>query len=148
MLAMKGIPGVYFHSLVGTPNDGAGVAATGRARSINRRKFDWPELIEQSPLVLEGYRRWLKLRIEQPALHPDATQEVVEMPSTSLVGFFRESLDPARKILVLGNVGSQSCEINLRSVAGRGTKIDLQTGRAVADRLTLDAWDVAWLDVS
>ncbi len=44
MLSLRGIPGVYFHSLVGTPNDTQGVATTGRARSINRRKFGLGEL--------------------------------------------------------------------------------------------------------
>ena len=41
---VAGIPAVYFHSLVGTPNDVPGMQRTGRARTINRRKFDWDEL--------------------------------------------------------------------------------------------------------
>src|SRR5690606_37390874 len=36
MLAMKGVPGVYFHSLVGTQNHTAGVDQSGIARRINR----------------------------------------------------------------------------------------------------------------
>ncbi|MCA9069638.1 MAG: hypothetical protein KDA84_11975, partial [Planctomycetaceae bacterium] len=32
MLALRGIPGIYFHCLVGTPNHEAGVQETGRAR--------------------------------------------------------------------------------------------------------------------
>ena len=44
MLAVRGIPAVYFHSLVGTQNDLQGVAASGQARRINRRRFTRAEL--------------------------------------------------------------------------------------------------------
>ncbi|MGZ3356615.1 MAG: sugar phosphorylase, partial [Isosphaeraceae bacterium] len=44
MLALRGIPAVYFHSLIGTANDSGAVTATGRARSINRRKYAADEL--------------------------------------------------------------------------------------------------------
>ncbi|MCX7426452.1 MAG: sugar phosphorylase, partial [Planctomycetia bacterium] len=44
MLSLRGVPAVYFHSLVATPNDVVGAERTGRARSINRRKFDAAEL--------------------------------------------------------------------------------------------------------
>ena len=40
MLALQGIPAVYIHSLLATPNDLAGVERTGRTRSINRRSWD------------------------------------------------------------------------------------------------------------
>ncbi|MEM9187232.1 MAG: sugar phosphorylase, partial [Planctomycetota bacterium] len=40
MLALRGVPAPYFHSLVGTQNDYAGVEATGQNRRINRHKYD------------------------------------------------------------------------------------------------------------
>ena len=39
MLGLKGIPAFYIHSLLATPNDYEGMRRTGRARSINRRKY-------------------------------------------------------------------------------------------------------------
>ncbi|MFO8150545.1 MAG: sugar phosphorylase, partial [Trueperaceae bacterium] len=39
MLALPGVPGVYVHSLLGSRNDAEALAATGRARSINRGRF-------------------------------------------------------------------------------------------------------------
>ena len=79
MLAFKGIPGLYFHSLVGTPNWTAGVEETGRARTINRRKFSRAELDEHSvdptrEAVFEGYRSLLNARRGEPAFHPEAAQ--------------------------------------------------------------------------
>jgi glycosidase len=46
MLALRGIPGVYFSSLFGAGNDMEGVRRSGQARRINRRKFDHQELAQ------------------------------------------------------------------------------------------------------
>ena len=39
MLALRGVPGIYFHSLFGSQSWAEGVRATGRARTINRQKL-------------------------------------------------------------------------------------------------------------
>ena len=44
MLALPGLPGIYFHSLFGSRNDLDGAKRTGRARSINRQKLSLSEL--------------------------------------------------------------------------------------------------------
>ncbi|MEO0530119.1 MAG: sugar phosphorylase, partial [Planctomycetota bacterium] len=44
MLALRGMPAPYFHSLMGTPNDTAAAESSGIARRINRRKYDRAEL--------------------------------------------------------------------------------------------------------
>ena len=68
MLALRGIPAVYFQSLIGASNDTAGVAHSGRARSINRRKFtrdEWQGFLKPSSRslqVLNAYRRLLSRR--------------------------------------------------------------------------------------
>jgi sucrose phosphorylase len=40
MLALQGVPGIYFHSLFGSRNDRSAALATGVNRRINRQKFD------------------------------------------------------------------------------------------------------------
>ena len=47
MLSMPGVPGIYFHSLVGSRNDLEGVKVTQRNRTINREKFDFHKLQEE-----------------------------------------------------------------------------------------------------
>ena len=83
MLALRGIPAVYFSSLFGAGNDVAGVAAVRASRRINRRKFSRDELNtalerpeSREARVLAGYRRLLAVRRKQPAFHPDADQQV------------------------------------------------------------------------
>ena len=85
-LAFKGIPAVYIHSLLGSRNDYDGVEETGRARSINRKKLSYPELLveletPESPRarVFRKYMELLKCRKRTPAFHPDSPQEVLDL---------------------------------------------------------------------
>src|SRR5690606_21437801 len=109
MLALQGIPGIYFHSLVGTPNHRQGVEQTGRARSINRRKFDRDELEsrlaedEVCRQVFAGYCRWLDVRRSQPAFHPGASQRVLPQQHPSQIAFLREAVDGTQRVLVAAN---------------------------------------------
>ena len=44
MYALEGIPGVYVHSLIATPNDYQRMKHTGHNRAINRRQWRYDEL--------------------------------------------------------------------------------------------------------
>ncbi len=120
MLALRGIPAVYFHSLVATPNALDGVRQTGRARSINRHKFDWDPL--QARLadpngaprqVLDLYRHMLDTRRQQPAFHPDAHQEVVALHPEAVVSFLRICPKQGQHILVAVNVSHRPVSVAL-----------------------------------
>ena len=96
MLALPGVPAVYFHSLVGSPNDLEAVLETGQNRRINRHKYDRQSLeavIAQTyglqRRVFEGYKRLLSVRIAQPAFHPQANMEVLPLDGDGLLGFVR-----------------------------------------------------------
>lgn len=85
MLALAGLPGIYVHSLVGSHNDHAGVAETGRYRSINRQKWQRAEIEARlsdpgshEAQVLERYARLLRVHAGEPAFHPIAPQVIVE----------------------------------------------------------------------
>lgn len=77
VLAMPGVPGIYFHSLIGARNYHDGVKHTGINRTINREKFhiDWlrNELSEQSnpsKIIFDSYRRLISIRISEKAFNP------------------------------------------------------------------------------
>jgi sucrose phosphorylase len=156
MLALRGIPAVYFHSLIGTANDSAAVTATGRARSINRRKYAADELgrilanpNSVSAQVFNAYRDLLTKRIAQPAFHPDAEQQVRRFDDPALIGFLRTSLDRRHQILVMANVSVVSKTVCLD--VGRDLPVprDLLTGAnmSVADgRIFLEPYQVVWLE--
>ena len=77
VLAMPGVPGIYFHSLVGSRNYQDGVKHTGVNRTINREKYhiDWleSELSKQGSLAknaFDSYKRLISIRINEEAFNP------------------------------------------------------------------------------
>ncbi len=154
MLSLQGIPGIYFHSLVGTENYAAGVEQTGRARSINRRKFERQELDDilanehsAQRMVFDGYRRMLLMRIAQPAFHPDASQRILETGKAAVVAFLRKSGDGGQRILVLANVSGDSHKIELAKLDFQPTTdlLDSTTEFASTDLVTLPPYQAMWL---
>ena len=154
MLGLRGMPAVYFHSLVGTPNDAAGVEATGRARSINRRKFAREQLDAMlapgslQAQVLEGYRAMLAVRIAQPAFHPNGDQGVVELPNPAVLGFVRTSPDGRQRILVLLNASDRLQCVEVGRITGTAPRRSLlDPGAPVADPFPLAPFQAAWVEL-
>jgi sucrose phosphorylase len=149
-LALKGIPGIYFNSLVAGKNDYEGVQRTGRARSINRKK--WPEdelqalLADSSSatnIVLREYVRLLRLRSRHAAFHPDGAQNVYDLgphvfavertaPDGSETIVSISNFTPKRQVIALGKKvpslrGSKQwkCLIRRSTVGGAEKKVRL-----------------------
>ena len=152
MLALQGVPGIYFHSLVGTPNDIAGMEKTGRARSINRRKFERSELEailddadSVSSHVYRGYCHLLKVRTAQPAFHPDAKQTVLPHDHSAVVAFRRTSCDEQQTIWCLTNVSSSEQDFSIEALPHSVS--DLLTGHDLTHHgnIKLAGWETLWL---
>lgn len=157
MLAMMGVPGIYFHSLVGSRNWRAGAEATGRHRTINREKLDIARLVRElndpAPdnirrLVFQAYRGLLQARQSAPAFHPLSAQSVLEL-GDGLFGLERTSPDGAHRLLALYNVSGTQRTARL-AVKQAPEWRDLLTGsRHVAHEgrlgVTLAPYQVAWL---
>ncbi len=83
MLALPGVPLVYLHSLLATPNDTVTFAATGHGRDLNRARLDravlWSRLGEPDSLArrsLDGISALVAARRSSPAFHPEAPHRV------------------------------------------------------------------------
>jgi sucrose phosphorylase len=118
-LSFKGIPAVYIHNLVATPNDTLGVERTGLTRAVNRRQWDRSELESllgdtgsDNGRVFAAYKHLLKLRKHQEAFHPDAEQQVLNLDN-GLFGFRRTSLDGKQQIICLFNCMASAAAIDL-----------------------------------
>lgn len=157
MLALRGIPGVYFSSLFGAGNDAAGAAESGQARRINRRKFPRDELNRalvrpesREAQVLAGYRRLLAVRRNQPAFHPDAEQQAWPDVPPWLIAVLRTSRDERQRILALVNVSGQSRRWELPAGAGFRPARELTSGRAwpQAAGVELGPYETLWLELA
>ena len=118
-LGLKGIPAIYFHSLVGTQNDTQAVAQTGRARSINRHKYTSEELNHAltdnssvSARIFTAYLRRLRTRSSHAAFHPDGAQRVLDL-GPRLFAFERTAPDDATSVLCVNNFSKTSTKVDL-----------------------------------
>ncbi|WP_420643126.1 alpha-amylase family glycosyl hydrolase [Candidatus Leptofilum sp.] len=142
MLALRGVPGIYFHSLFGSQNWHEGVQQTGRNRSINRQKFQ-RDALEQAlqtglrQLVFSGYSHLLRLRTSEKAFHPVGEQKILNL-HPAVFAILRSHQGEA--VLCLQNVAARSVQIEL-PLAGQ----DLVTGTAVPAHFTLAPYQIVWL---
>ncbi len=150
MLALRGVPAVYVHSLFGSSNDREGYAATGRARSLNRGRFTDPAALgaalvdpqHRAHTVLTGMRRLAELRISHPAFHPDAAQAFPEGPREVLT--VERTSPEGSRARVLVNVSGRTVAAPGPAAAGWSSLVD---GRALVPRAALELapWQSLWL---
>ncbi len=155
-MVLKGVPGIYVHSLVGSRNDNAGVERTKRARSINREQLELGELQgeladagSRRARVLLGIRRLIGARRRHPAFHPDADQQVLDLGS-KVFAVLRRKHETGERVLALHNVTSKRVRIDRRKVPVQGPLTDLVTGQLVwlgevGEDIVLMPYQVAWL---
>ncbi|MBN2471333.1 MAG: sugar phosphorylase [Anaerolineae bacterium] len=162
MLAFVGVPGIYFHSLLGSRNWSAGVAETGRARTINREKLDYEtvqaELADPTTLRHQVFTRYcdlIRIRISESAFHPNGAQEVLDL-NNSLFALRRTSPDGAERIIAVHNVSGKlqtlSLTLDHAGVESLQGMTDLITGEYHAWHpgltLTLDPYEIMWLKIA
>jgi sucrose phosphorylase len=107
MLFLKGIPGIYIHSFLGSRNYLKGVETSGINRMINREKLDegsvYAALSQADSLssqVLDGYLRLLKKRKEIPAFHPSGEKEVIDFIDKRLLVIERRFGDETITVII------------------------------------------------
>ncbi len=122
MFGLEGIPGIYIHSILGTPNDYEKLKNTHHNRSINRHRWDYKLLKEQldsdyssHSKVLTRMLALIDIRTKQPAFHPNATQYVLHL-GLQLFGFWRQSLDRKQSIFCISNVSDEKVELRLNEL--------------------------------
>lgn len=161
MLALVGVPGIYFHSLFGSRGWRAGVDRTGRNRTINRQKFNLAsferELTDQSSLryqIFQRYTQLLQARRETTAFHPYGRQEILDY-GEAIFAVLRFSPDGDARVLCLHNISDQPqrVKIDSREIFGlfAGSLIDLITGHRMDDLLNdmvaLQPYQTLWLRI-
>ena len=159
MLALVGVPGIYFHSLFGSRSWQQGVEITGRNRTINRQKFDLStferELTAETSLrheVFQRYAQLLRARQAASAFHPHGSQEVLSYGG-GVFALLRFSPDGSERVLCLHNISDQVQRVRMevKEIFGlfAGRLVDLITDRRMDDLLndvvTLQPYQTLWL---
>ena len=161
MLALVGVPGIYFHSLFGSRSWQAGLELTGRNRTINRQKFDLAsferELEDESSLrnqVFQRYTYLLRARAGSPAFHPHGRQEILQY-NEAIFAILRFSPDGSTRVLCLHNISDQlqRVKIEAKEIFGlfAGGFIDLITESRMDEvsnnLVTLQPYQSLWLRI-
>lgn len=159
MLALVGVPGIYFHSLFGSRSWLAGVKQTGRSRSINRQKFDLAafesELADDSSLrhqVFQRYAQLLVARSASSAFHPHGEQKVLDC-GEAIFALLRVSPDGMQSVLCVHNISGQPqnvsahCKDALGLSSSQGSDLITLTDHPLDDNLVLNPYQTLWLRI-
>ncbi len=163
LLALAGVPAIYFHALFGSRSWPEGAEHTGQPRTINRQKFARAtveaELADPGSLryqILRRLRERIAVRAGQPAFHPAAEQRV----STGTGGRFVLQRTPAAgggSVLCVHDVSGRDGRFRGQApdrLPAGARLVDLCDGsefRTEADgtvEVPLPAYGVRWLQVS
>ena len=145
MLALRGVPGIYFHSLFGSQNWPEGVLKTGRNRTINRQKLQRDDLEQElkqglRQQVFSGYCALLKIRTAEKAFHPIGQQTIHNLhPSLFTISRTHED----ETIFCIHNISAQSVTIMLPTAG-----MELLTETTVSHQINLAPYQVAWIKSS
>ncbi len=157
MMSLEGIPAFYLHSLLATPNDWAGVQRTGHNRSINRHQWDDAQLRQALAdpsrphgKVLHELSRRIRLRRQQPAFHPNATQYTLHPLNSTLFAFWRQSMARDQSIFCVHNLSNQPQKLSLSNLNLVITDdwYDLISGDPISnlyDTLMLSPYQCVWI---
>jgi len=158
-LILRGVPGIYLHSLIGTQNDILAVMATKSKREINRTILDYDALndvLNDSSSRVYKINRMLGhligIRTMHRAFHPNGPQQILDL-SPSIFAILRSSPEGDEHILCLINVTPRSVTLILPAslLPGpcsswtdliRNTVHPLNRGRL---SLTIQPYDALWL---
>lgn len=146
LLSLQGVPGVYIHSIFGSPSDQQGLVESGINRRLNRHKFSQDELASmlsdpasRAAQVLARYTHLLKVRAGHPAFHPGAKQEILPGDQPQAIFSLIRGQPPAQ-VLIHINVTAAPQALNLG-----GRYSDLISGRSLSGAIALQPYEVLWL---
>jgi len=152
MLSLKGLPGIYVHSLFGSQGWIGGVQETGSARSVNREKLDADILdtVLNDPnsrrsIIFSRYATLLKVRAHEPAFDPGAEQRILKSPPGSFI-VERKSVEGNRLICIF-NFRPITSHYDLSQLSKNNVDYtDLLSGSVLkGEILHLKPYTMAWL---
>ena len=155
ILSLRGIPGIYIHSLFGTVNDLNSVIRTGQKRSINRKKLSYTRIEElladknsREYRVFNELIRLINLRKSEIAFHPNGNQRIIFIKK-EIFSLLRISPDKKVKIITLINVTNKYQKVHLdvnEFLIHAKRYHDIVSGEIINRRLImLTPYQIMWL---
>lgn len=159
VLVMPGVPGIYFHSLVGSRNYYDGVKHSGINRTINREKYniDWleNELSKQGSLpkrMLDSYKRLISIRINEEAFNPFGEFEILDLDER-IFAIDQKCCGNVERIIALHNFSDEvvTCKLpndihsNMCDILTSNCTITANENQNESEEVTLEPYQIMWL---
>ncbi len=122
ILVVKGVPGIYIHSLLGSENAYDEREKTGRNRSVNRKKFELKQIenelnknINNRKTIFEKFKHMIETRQKYDVFDPfNSPMEVLDL-GNSVFAVLRKSADGSKAFVALHNVSPHAVEAKISS---------------------------------
>ena len=151
LLAFKGVPAIYVHSILGSENYYEGVKITGMNRTINREKLEYgkitSELENKNGIRSRIYNRLkelIKARKAEKAFNPDAEQ-IIQNFSSEVFSFIRISVDKEEKILIINNISDK--EVTLKIPYEINRTVITENSLTDENHVRLAPYGFIWLEI-
>ncbi len=146
LFSLKGVPGIYYHSLLGSRNDIKGMTESGIARRINREKLQYRELERElddesssRSIIFSSIIDMLDKRRASDAFSPYADEVVLDVMDK--VFAIRRSGEN-KSVTVLVNVSPSWVEIKESGIWGK----DLISNRKFNSVFTMEPYERLWIE--
>jgi sucrose phosphorylase len=147
LLSVVGMPGIYYHSILGSRNCYEDYKESGIKRRINREKLDLDQLITQlhNPesvrrKVINRFKEIIKIRRQISAFSPRSPQRVLFLEER-VFSFVREG--DREKVLVLINVSKDTVVINTGFCG-----LELFTQRNINREICMQPYEYMWIHLN
>ncbi len=153
MMELRGMPAYYIHSLLASSNNQKGLEESGQARTINREKLEYEDVVQflkEDNIRSKVFRNLIKgirVRKGEALFHPDVPQRIHEADKRLFV-CERYDEDKDNVIFCLSNISKEEVSADLHFVRDKNAKwIDLLTGKEInlQQGIILQAYECYWL---
>lgn len=150
-LAMPGVPGIYFHSLVGSQNYHEAVRKTRRNRTINRETLNFDNIKEQIDeegslrnTLFKRYKQLISIRTNEPCFDPFSKFEFLTL-TKEIFAIKHYHKEGSEYILALHNFTNKEIGVDVSSHM-KESMIDIISHQCLEKAVfTMQPYEILWL---
>jgi sucrose phosphorylase len=155
MMAMRGIPAFYIHSLLGTNNYYEGIKTTGKQRSINRRQWNEEEIASllatdsTNRRVFNELIRLIRIRKQYKAFHPNCPQKILQL-NEAFFAFVRSDPQTGMEVFCISNITDKRQAINSTLLPKGKSSKDLIKSDAILicdGEILFEPYQTRWIEI-
>jgi sucrose phosphorylase len=151
MLAMPGVPGIYFHSLTGSVSDFNAVKRTAQYRSINREKLNYDILAQEletpgnlRAMIFRSYKKLLSIRKSEEVFHPYVPFSFPDF-GKEIFAIWRHCTKSGEKLLALNNFSHKVISCDISNFVTYPAEELIANQRVENGTIVLEPYEVKWI---